>query len=267
MANTIETIGLSKNFSTKSSNVSAVFDVNLQAPEGAVTAIMGPSGCGKSVLMKMLGGILSPTSGVIKLEGTEYRHGIPRSALRKTGFVFQKDNLQDWRNVERNLLLPLEVFKLKGPEWKGRVDKLLTMVGLENYKKALPYELSGGMKQRVSLVRALMHDPDIVLMDQPFGALDAITRKMLAFEFLNIWRQTRKTFLIVTNDVDEALLLSAKVYLMSDAPGTIVHEIPVDLPDEVRDLDIVNVPEYVSLKEKIKKLIAAGVGNKKGEFK
>lgn len=237
----------------KGQSALAVSNVNLNVEKGQIVSIMGPSGCGKSVLMKMLGGIIQPSSGQIVLEGTTYEHGIPKEALRKIGFVFQKDNLQPWRTVEKNLLLPVEVMRLKGPEWKERVGEMLELVGLSDYRAALPQELSGGMRQRVALVRALMHNPDIVMMDQPFGALDAITRRMLTYEFINIWKKTGKTFVVVTNDIDEALLLSSKVYVLSRQPGTIIFEQPVDIPYEKRDQEILLDDHFLELKAVLRK--------------
>ena len=245
----IVTRNLSKSFPKgKGKALEAVSDINLSVPQGQIVSIMGPSGCGKSVLMKMLGGIIKPTSGEIVLEDTVYPHGIPKEALRKIGFVFQKDNLQPWRTVEKNLLLPVEVMRLKGPEWQRRVGEMLELVGLTDYRGALPQELSGGMKQRVALVRALMHNPDIVLMDQPFGALDAITRRMLTYEFINIWKKTGKTFLVVTNDIDEALLLSSRVYVLSRQPGTVIFEQQVDIDYARRNQEILLDEHFLRLK-------------------
>ena len=247
--NAIEVFGLVKSFPKgRDQQTVAVKNINITVPQGQITSIMGPSGCGKSVLMKMLGGIILPTDGRIVLEGREYLHGIPKNELRRIGFVFQKDNLQPWRTVEKNLMLPIEVMRLKGEEWKNRVGEMLELVGLNDYRHALPQELSGGMKQRVALVRALMHNPDIVLMDQPFGALDAITRRMLTYEFINIWKKTGKTFLMVTNDIDEALLLSSKVYVLSRQPGTVINEQAVDIPYDRRNQEILLDDEFLHLK-------------------
>lgn len=256
--NGIKTIKLEKCFNYKKKNASLVLrDINIDIDGGSIASIMGPSGCGKSVLLKMLGGILQPTGGTIILGDERYDNGIPRNALKKVGFVFQKDNLQPWRNVERNLMLSLEVFKLKHSKYLDRVDELLGIVGLLDYKKALPHELSGGMRQRVSLARALMHDPDIILLDQPFGALDAITRKMLSYEFLEIWEKTRKTFFMITNNVDEAILLSSKVYIMSRMPGEIVNEINIDIPHDKRGQHIIINDRHIELKKQITYLTSA----------
>lgn len=256
--NSVKTIKLAKHFiNKKDDSIHVLKDISIDIERGSFVSIMGPSGCGKSVLLKILGGILQPTSGTIILGDDCYDNGIPGSALKKIGFVFQKDNLQPWRSVEKNLMLPIEVFKLKHSMHPGRVDELLGTVGLLNYKKALPHELSGGMRQRVSLARALMHDPDIVLLDQPFGALDAITRKMLAYEFLAIWKKTKKTFFMVTNDVDEAILLSSKVYIMSKMPGEIENEIVIDIPYDIRNQQIITNNRYKELKSQITSLTSS----------
>lgn len=252
----IETVNLSKCFEVKGIRCEAIHDINISVEKGSIVSIMGPTGCGKSVLMKMLGGIVAPTSGQIKLDGTLYEKGVPKEALRKVGFVFQKDNLQAWRTVEKNLLLPTEVMRLSGLDKHRRVDDMLDLVGLAAYRKALPHELSGGMRQRVALVRALMHDPDIVLMDQPFGALDAITRRMLTYEFIRIWQKTQKTFLVVTNSIDEALLLSSKIYIIGRCPGTIIFNQKVDIPYELRSQAIVIDDHYLRLKAELRKWTA-----------
>lgn len=263
--NAIEVKDLCKAFPKgKGQAAQAVQRVNLSVETGQIVSIMGPSGCGKSVLMKMLGGILPPTGGQIILEGVAYPQGIPKSALKKIGFVFQKDNLQPWRTVEKNLLLPVEVMRLKGPQWQARVGEMLELVGLTDYRGALPQELSGGMKQRVALVRALMHNPDIVMMDQPFGALDAITRRMLTYEFINIWKKTKKTFIVVTNDIDEALLLSSKVYVLSPRPGTVIFEQPVDIPYESRNQEILLDDHFLELKAILRKWTTQGSEGRKG---
>lgn len=259
IAHAIVVKNLSKAFPKgKGKSVEVVTGINLSVEKGKIVSIMGPSGCGKSVLMKMLGGVIVPSSGQIVLEGNEYNHGVPKEALKKIGFVFQKDNLQPWRTVEKNLLLPIEVMRLKGPEWQLRVGEMLELVGLSNYRSALPQELSGGMRQRVALVRALMHNPDIVMMDQPFGALDAITRRMLTYEFINIWKKTGKTFVVVTNDIEEALLLSSKVYVLGRQPGTVIFEQAVDIPYEQRNQEILLDDHFLELKASLRHWTTCG---------
>ena len=196
--------------------------------------MLGPSGCGKSTLLKMLGGIMPATSGKMVLDGVDYGNQLPREALRKFGFVFQGDNLLQWRTVEGNLRFVLETMHLKGPEWEERIDEMLNIVGLLKYKDFYPHELSGGMKQRVGIARALVHAPQALVFDQPFGALDAITRKMLAFELLRIWQSTQTMLVMTTNNVDEAVLLANRVLVFSKLPATVVREFPVEIPFEQR---------------------------------
>ena len=162
-------------------------DINLEIREKEFVAILGPSGCGKSTLIKLMGGILAPTLGELEFNGGVYTKGLPRAQLKNLGTVFQQNAMLEWRTVRKNLRLNLEIFKLKGPQWEKRIDEMLELVGLQDYQNIFPYELSGGMQQRAGIARSLVHDPKILLMDQPFGALDAITRNMLACEVFRIW--------------------------------------------------------------------------------
>lgn len=159
--------------------------INLEIAETEFLCIMGPSSCGKSTLLKIMGGIEQPTVGEITLKGKTFQGGIPKNVLQDFGFVFQNHNLLEWRTVEKNLRLPLDIFKLRGDNWKQRIDEMLSLVGLLDYKRVYPHELSGGMKQRVGIARALVHDPEVLLMDQPFGALDAITRHKFTLKLGN----------------------------------------------------------------------------------
>jgi len=175
--------------------------------------------------------------------------------LKKIGYVFQIDNLLPWRTVQKNLELPLEVLGFKGKEWIRRIDDLLEMVGLSDYKYAYPHELSGGMKQRIGVIRALVHNPEIILMDQPFGSLDAITRKLLNYEFLSLWKKTKKTIMLITNDIEEALLLSSKIYLLSNPPGEIVNEIDFNVSAEERNRALVKSKKFNQMSLKLRRLI------------
>jgi NitT/TauT family transport system ATP-binding protein len=237
-----------KVYNVKQDELVVLEDINMEIKERELICIMGPTGCGKSTLLKILGGIEKPTLGTITLRDQTFSNGIPREHLRDLGFVFQLDNLLPWREVWRNLTLPLEVFKLKGPAWKSRVDEMLEIVGLLEYRNMFPHELSGGMKQRVGIARALVCDPQILIMDQPFGALDAITRRMLAFETLNIWRKTQKTIVMVTNSVEEALLLSNRVIMLSRLPGKIAYVIENDVPLDERTETIGQNKRYQKLR-------------------
>ena len=226
--------GVSKYYDVKRGELLVNKDISLDVFDKEFICILGPTSSGKSTLLKMMGGIEKPTLGVITLKGNVYENGIPPQELVKFGFIFQQDNLLAWRTVQKNLTLPLEVFKKIGKETQARVDEMLELVGLSDYKRAFPHELSGGMRQRVSLARAMMHNPDILLMDQPLGALDAITRRMLAFELLAISRKTRKIMIMVTNSVDEALLLADRILVLTSLPGSIACEIRNDIPQDAR---------------------------------
>lgn len=227
-------------------------NINLEVLDKQFITILGPSGCGKSVLMNLLCGIEKPTSGTITYYGNEFTNGVPSKFRRKIGFAFQDNNLLDWRTTEKNLMFPMECFRLKNSiDCKARIDEVLKLVGLEDFKKAYPHELSGGMKQRVGFARALMHDPPILLLDQPFGALDAITRKILNYDLLNIWKKTQKTIIMVTNSVEEAILLSSKAIFLSKDPVAVQTEIDINIPLEARDQNIVEYPGYAELKEKM----------------
>ena len=235
--------------------VEVLHDISLNIKEKEFVLILGSSGCGKSTLLKILAGIESASSGSIAIDGKEQGSRISREELRNFGYVFQNNNLLQWRTAEGNLKFVLEVMKLKGEKWENRVDEMLRIVGLQDYKKVYPHELSGGMRQRVGIARALVHDPKVLIFDQPLGALDAITRKMLSYELLNIWKKTQKTIVMVTNNVDEALLLANRIIVLSPMPGKIVKEIEVDIPYEDRTLAIKENPRYQELRKEINELI------------
>jgi NitT/TauT family transport system ATP-binding protein len=238
---------ISKSFGTgqKEGSIEVVRDFSINIAEMESIVMLGPSGCGKSTLLKILGGVLPATEGELSLDGVNYGKELPKSVLRKFGFVFQTDNLLQWRTVEGNLRFMLETMHLKGKEWDERVDEMLNIVGLLKYKSFYPHELSGGMKQRVGIARALVHAPEVLVFDQPFGALDAITRKMLAFELLRIWRKTETTLVMVTNNVDEAVLLAERVLLFSKLPATIVKETRVDIPLDQRTGNILQDAQFI----------------------
>lgn len=228
--------------------------INLEIAETEFLCIMGPSSCGKSTLLKIMGGIEQPTVGEITLKGKTFQGGIPKNVLQDFGFVFQNHNLLEWRTVEKNLRLPLDIFKLRGDNWKQRIDEMLSLVGLLDYKRVYPHELSGGMKQRVGIARALVHDPEVLLMDQPFGALDAITRHMLAVETLSVWKKTSKTLVMVTNSVEEALLVSQRI-LMMDQSGRFIEEICNDIPLSDRDESLSLNRRYNLLRDYMNKIV------------
>mgnify|MGYP002545421976 FL=1 len=247
---------LTKAFETdKGEKKLVVRDVSMDIGEKQIVCILGPSGCGKSTLMKILGGIQAADEGSLLLGGQDFGVQLPRTILHRFGFVFQGDNLLQWRTAEGNLRFMLETMHLKGEKWQKRIDEMLEIVGLSQYRKIYPHELSGGMKQRVGIARALVHDPEILLLDQPFGALDAITRRMLTLEMLRIWKETQKTMVMVTNSVDEALLLAHRVYVFSPLPASIVSEIVVDIPHLERDQDTIANPRFLQLRSQLNEWI------------
>lgn len=237
--------------------VEVLKDISMDIDEKEFIVILGNSGCGKSTFLKILGGIDRATSGNMELHGQSIGQQIPREELKRFGFVFQSNNLLPWRTAEGNLRFNLQTMKLKGPEWEKRIDEMLDIVGLLDYKKVYPHELSGGMKQRVGIARALVHDPDILILDQPLGALDAITRKMLSYEILNIWKKTQKTVIMVTNNVDEAILLANRIFVFSNKPATITYEIKVDIPMEHRNHEIANDARFNELRSQINEIVRA----------
>lgn len=250
---------IAKSFGDKKDGnyVEVIKDISMEIEEKEFIVILGNSGCGKSTFLKILSGIEEATSGSLVLNGEDVGTCVPRNELKKFGFVFQNHNLLPWRTTAGNLKFMLQVMKLKGEKWEKRIDEMLEIVGLLDYKKVYPHELSGGMKQRVGIARALVHDPEILILDQPLGALDAITRKMLSYEILNIWKKTQKTIVMVTNNVDEALLLANRIFILSNKPTVITHEIKVDIPIEERNHNIGQNARYNELREQINEIIRA----------
>ena len=248
---------ISKSFVTEKDNttINVIKDISMDIYEKEFIVILGNSGCGKSTFLKILGGIDSASSGSMELNGVNIEKQVPREALKEFGYVFQNNNLLPWRTVEGNLKYVLNTLKLKGDEWEKRIDEMLDIVGLLDYKRVYPHELSGGMNQRVGIARALVHNPGILILDQPLGALDAITRKMLSYEILNIWKKTQKTVIMVTNNVDEAILLANRIFVFSNKPATILSEIKVDIPIEQRNHEIANNARFNELRAQINEIV------------
>lgn len=216
---------VTKKFVTRNGEVTALEDVNLEIHDGQFVCLLGPSGCGKTTLLRMIGGLDTPTSGTITIDGKEVDGPSPKMTM-----VFQEYSLYPWRTVAENVGFGLEMNGVTPEERRESVMKELKLVGLENFADSYPYELSGGMRQRAAVARALATDPAVMLMDEPFGALDAQTRNKMQRELLNIWQETKKTILFVTHSVDEAVYLSDKIVVLTPRPGT-VHEIDdIDLP-------------------------------------
>lgn len=205
-------------------------DISLRLRAGAFVALVGPSGVGKSTLLRILGGLLRPTSGVVQAD-----NGRLQPANLPIGIVFQRDNLMPWRTAAENVRLPLELQGKKGPSVTQRVQQMLALVGLTGFEDAYPAQLSGGMAQRVAIARALVHQPSLLLLDEPFGALDALTRERMGQELLRIWQALPVTVFMVTHSIHEAVLLADEVLVMNtttpnERPATITHRLPIPLP-------------------------------------
>lgn len=223
----IEVRDLNMVFRGRGTETVALRDANLTIDQGEFISLIGPSGCGKTTLLRLIADLEQPTSGELKVMDKD-----PRQARldRDYGYVFQAPALLEWRNVMRNVLLPLEIMKFGKAEREKRAAELLELVGLQDFKRQYPWQLSGGMQQRVSIARALAFDPRLLLMDEPFGALDEITREVMNQELLRIWSQTRKTIMFVTHSIAEAVFLSSRIVVMTPRPGKIEKVIDVDLP-------------------------------------
>ncbi|MBZ9811004.1 MULTISPECIES: ABC transporter ATP-binding protein [unclassified Mesorhizobium] len=203
----------------------AIRNVSINIEQGEFVSLLGPSGCGKSTLLMMVAGLTHPTSGTLKLAGKPIT-----GPDANVGVVFQSPVLLPWRTILDNVLFPIELRRLPRSQYLPRARELLKMSKLEDFADALPRQLSGGMRQRASICRALIHDPSTLLMDEPFSALDAITRDDMAFELLRIWQSNRKTVVFVTHSIREAAILSDRVLVMGKRPATIIDEVEIDLP-------------------------------------
>ncbi|GED67667.1 ABC transporter ATP-binding protein [Brevibacillus reuszeri] len=251
----IKLVDVTKVFKTRSKDIVAVRDVNMEVYPGDFVAILGPSGCGKSTIIRMLNDIIQPSSGEMYIDGREITgRKMSRDLMKKMGFIFQQPNLFPWLTVRQNVALPLKVFGLQGKEWEQNVDKLIEMAGLKKYEHAYPAEISGGMMQKAGVIRAMVHEPEILLMDEPFGALDELTREQLDLELLTIWEQTGKTIIFITHEVEEAVLLASRVYVMSTNPGRIVAEVEIDLP-RPRTLEMIEYERFITYEMELTSMI------------
>lgn len=221
----LEIRDVSKSFETKNGSIQALSPVNMTIENGTFVTILGPSGCGKSTLIRIIAGLETPTTGEVLIGGKKIE-----GADADRGMVFQNYTLFPWLNVEQNIAFGLEIKGTPKAEIKDKVDNYLEMIGLKNFRYHYPEQLSGGMKQRAAIARALINDPNILLMDEPFGALDAQTRIIMQEVLQNIWQETKKTVIFITHDVDEAVFLGDKVYVMTAMPGTMKHMEPIEFP-------------------------------------
>jgi NitT/TauT family transport system ATP-binding protein len=229
---------LSKHYHTRDGRIAALERISFEVREGEFIAVVGPSGCGKSTLLKVLAGLLPPSRGEAFLKGTPIAG--PR---RDIGVVFQAPVLFPWRTVLDNVLLPVDIQLLGRPRHVQTAMELLALVGLKGFEHRYPWELSGGMQQRVAITRALIHEPAMLLMDEPFGALDAMTREHMNLELQRIWLERRKTVLFITHSIPEAVFLADRVLVMTARPGRIMDDVRVEIR-RPRPLDAMNTPGF-----------------------
>lgn len=251
-ATLIDISGVTKWFSTKSGDVQALAEVNLAIGQGEFVSIVGPSGCGKSTLLSVVSGLVPPSTGGVTIGGS----GVTKP-YTDLGFVFQQDVLLDWRSVLRNVLLQCEVRGIGKAQAQADAMRLLMAVGLGDFAHKRPYELSGGMRQRVAICRALVHDPPLLLLDEPFGALDAITRDQLNVDMQRLWLGTSKTAIMVTHSIPEAVFLADRVIVMSPRPGRVEEVLTIDLP-RPRPLAVRETPEFGAYVREIRAVFLRG---------
>lgn len=248
----IEVTNLEKTYATRGrATVQALAGISLEIAAGEFVTIVGQSGCGKTTLLKILAGLLARSTGAVMLRGQPVD-----GPSRDIGIVFQDPVLLPWRTVVDNVMLPVQVLGLDRRASGARALSLLTLVGLAGFEDKYPHELSGGMRQRVALARALVHDPSLLLMDEPFGALDAMTREYMNLELLRIWAESGKTIVFITHSIPEAVFLADRVVVMSARPGRIQEIVPIALP-RPRDLDMMASDDFGVYSRKIRHLFNA----------
>jgi NitT/TauT family transport system ATP-binding protein len=245
----LELRNISMQFSRRGQRFEALRDVSLQVQAGEFISLVGASGCGKTTLLRIVDGLRPPTRGEVWVDG----HPVDRPGPDR-GFVFQQDGLFPWRTVLDNVIFGLEVQGKSKGDARKRADTLIRLVGLNGFEQHFPHELSGGMRQRANLARALTIDPDVLLMDEPFASLDAQTREIMQSELLRIWRSNRKTVLFVTHQIDEAVYLADRVVVMTSRPGQVKAVVDVDIP-RPRDLSVKRTPRFLELVDEIWKMI------------
>lgn len=236
----LSTRNLTKTFSRDGMDVHALANVSIDVDDGEFVSLVGASGCGKTTLLRLVDGLIKPTSGQVLVDGAPVTK--PSGSM---AFVFQNDGLFPWRTVARNAGLGPELQGVSAPETRQRAAGFLHLVGLGAFGRHYPHELSGGMRQRVNIARALTAGPDVLLMDEPFAALDSQTREIMQAELIRIWQETRKTVLLVTHQIDEAVYLSDRVLIFTTRPGRLKEEVQIDLP-RPRDLSIKRTPAFVA---------------------
>jgi NitT/TauT family transport system ATP-binding protein len=247
---------VNKTFDTRKHKIQALQDINMEFGKGELVSIVGPSGCGKSTIIRLIDDIIKPTDGTITVDGLTYDNNKPisKEMIRKLGFIFQISNLYPWLTVRENVLLPLKIHGLSGSEYEANMEHLLKYVDMEKYADVYPAELSGGMSQKAGVIRGMIHKPQMLMMDEPFGALDENTRETLNIELLKIWKETGMTIIFITHNVEEAVLISQRVYVMSSHPGRVTAELKIEF-DKPRDLDLITDLKFAEYCTKIENLI------------
>jgi len=252
----VDVRGLSLTYATADGPVYALADVDLQVEQGEFVSFIGPSGCGKTTLLRVIADLERPSGGHVSVNGTTPE--LARLA-RAYGYVFQAAALYPWRTIERNVTLPLEIMGVPAAERRARAARYLDLVNLKGFENKYPWQLSGGMQQRASIARALSFDPDLLLMDEPFGALDEIVRDHLNEQLLGLWDRTGKTVVYVTHSIPEAVFLSTRIVVMSPRPGRIIDVIDCDFPRR-RSLDIRETPNFLKVAHRVRAGLRAGHG-------
>jgi NitT/TauT family transport system ATP-binding protein len=245
---------VSLTFETSDGKVDALSNVSLQIADGEFVSFIGPSGCGKTTMLRLIADLQQPTSGSLLVNGVSAEQA---RLERRYGYVFQAPALFPWRTIEKNLKLPLEVMGFSDSEQRQRAARYLALVNLTGFERKFPWQLSGGMQQRVSIARALSFDPALLLMDEPFGALDEIVRDHLNEQLLQLWDKTGKTVLFVTHSIPEAVYLSSKIVVMSPRPGRIIDVIDCNFPRD-RTLEIRETPEFLKIAQRVRVGLRAG---------
>ncbi|WP_083514111.1 ABC transporter ATP-binding protein [Bradyrhizobium manausense] len=250
----VDAQNISLTFDTADGRVEALSNVNLQVAEGEFVSFIGPSGCGKTTMLRVIADLQQPSSGTLTVNDMSAEAA---RLARSYGYVFQAPALFPWRTIEKNLKLPLQIMGYSEIEQQQRVERYLSMVNLTGFERKFPWQLSGGMQQRVSIARALSFDPALLLMDEPFGALDEIVRDHLNEQLLQLWKSTGKTVLFVTHSIPEAVFLSTRIVVMSPRPGRIIDVIDCDFPTD-RSLEIRETPEFLKVAQRVRNGLRAG---------
>jgi NitT/TauT family transport system ATP-binding protein len=250
----VDAKSISLTFETADGKVDALSNVSLQVTEGEFVSFIGPSGCGKTTMLRVVADLQQPTSGSLLVNGMSAEAA---RLARSYGYVFQAPALFPWRSIEKNLKLPLEIMGFSEAEQQKRAEHYLSLVNLKGFERKFPWQLSGGMQQRVSIARALSFDPALLLMDEPFGALDEIVRDHLNEQLLQLWRTMGKTVLFVTHSIPEAVFLSSRIVVMSPRPGRIIDIIDCNFPPD-RSLEVRETPEFLKIAQRVRNGLRAG---------